>query len=134
MTKRQIEFLEYLSLGLSAWGAIAASISQEYAYAVLPLTLSVGLNLFNQQRERKLRQLSLQRESVESEPHNRLTPQQIEQLHNLRRLKRLIHVWHNLMLRLGKLIQPHKNKSQKSKKLTRKTWTLSISAWFKLII
>lgn len=55
MTKRQIlELIEYLSWGFSGWGAVAALISGDLSYAVIPLMFTVGFNLLSQQQYKRL--------------------------------------------------------------------------------
>ncbi len=55
MTKRQIlELIEYLSWGFSGWGAVAALISGDLSYAVIPLIFTVGFNLLSQQQYKRL--------------------------------------------------------------------------------
>lgn len=85
MTKRNtIDFLEYLLLGLCIWGAFAAFISQEYSYAIFPLTLAIALNVANQQRLRSLqrRQENSIGQLGQPNPQLSLTQQQVEQLRN----------------------------------------------------
>ena len=48
MNNRQLlEFSEYVCLGLSVLGTIVATVTQQVVYAVIPLSLSVALNLVN---------------------------------------------------------------------------------------
>lgn len=55
MKKRQIlELIEYLSWGFSGWGAVAAWISGDLFYAVIPLLFTVGFSVLNQQRFKRL--------------------------------------------------------------------------------
>ncbi|WP_228039469.1 hypothetical protein [Dolichospermum sp. LEGE 00240] len=48
MNNRQLlEFSEYVCLGISILGTIVATVTQQVVYAVIPLSLSIALNLVN---------------------------------------------------------------------------------------
>ncbi|MBD2292101.1 hypothetical protein H6G06_01055 [Anabaena sphaerica FACHB-251] len=51
MSKRQwLEISEYVCLGLSVLGTIAATVTQQMVYAAVPLAISIALNLANRPR------------------------------------------------------------------------------------
>ncbi|TAF02203.1 MAG: hypothetical protein EAZ77_19215 [Nostocales cyanobacterium] len=51
MSKRQwLEISEYVCLGLTVLGTIAATVTQQVVYAAVPLSLSIALNLANRPR------------------------------------------------------------------------------------
>ena len=49
--KKNINGIEYASLGLSVIGTVAAVVTQQIAYIATPLTLSLSLSLINRQKE-----------------------------------------------------------------------------------
>jgi len=58
------EIAEYISIGASALGTIAAALSHQAAYAATPVTLALSLNLVNRQQLQK--QIALSRQQTEA--------------------------------------------------------------------
>jgi len=58
------EIAEYISVGASALGTIAAALSHQAVYAATPLTLALSLNLVNRQQLQK--QIALSRQQTEA--------------------------------------------------------------------
>lgn len=116
MTKSRIlEFIEYLSMGLSIWGVLAAWISYDYAYAIIPLTISVALNLASQQRLRKLqqRQENSIGELVQVDPELSVTQQQVEKIRNLQQqdveaINLRLSQFDSVQKQIGQIQQTHK--------------------------
>jgi PLD-like domain len=83
--------IEHISIGLSALGTIMAVATQQLAYAAMPITLSLALNLSNRQKEiakanlriTKLEQLSLSNASSTLEEFRAIKSSSAENLRSL---------------------------------------------------
>ncbi len=59
--KNPFDLAEYVSLGFSCTGLIAAAVSQQVVYAAVPLMISLPIGMTNRQRlDRKIREISTQ--------------------------------------------------------------------------
>ena len=84
--KHPLELAEYISLGFSCTGLIAAAVSQQVAYAAIPLMMSLPIGLTNRQRlDRRIREVTSQVLPATQDAHTKSIAQiehQIGQISN----------------------------------------------------
>ncbi|HBL59237.1 MAG TPA: hypothetical protein DDZ80_12180, partial [Cyanobacteria bacterium UBA8803] len=79
-----LEIAQYISLAGSTLGTVVAAVTQQVVYAAAPLSLTIGLNLVNQQRLNQLHRK--QTNAAIAQLHQHLDPltQRLTQLESLR--------------------------------------------------